>query len=221
MWSWSYAWELVPVFLDALTVTLAATVCGFALAVAVGLLLAGLTRSPLKAVRYPAVAVVDFVRSTPLLVQLLFLYYSLPMITPFAMSAFLTGVLGLGLHYGTYLSEVFRSAVDALPKGQWEASRALNLSKARTWMSIVLPQAIPPVLPIMGNYLIVVFKETPTLSAITLMELLMTAKNETSASFRAFEPYTVAGALFLAVSLLMSVLFRRLESRLNLQGGKR
>jgi polar amino acid transport system permease protein len=213
MWDWDYVYELMPKLLRALPATLGAALCGFALAVLVGILLAIAGRSRFRLVRVLTTGIVDFIRSTPLLVQLFFLYYSLPMLTPLAMSAFATGVIGLGLHYACYLSEVFRSSIDALPKGQWEAASALNLSKARTWFSIVLPQAMPPVIPIMGNYLIVIFKETPALSAITFVELLMRTKNETSISFRAFEPYTITGGLFIVVSLLLSLAVSRLEKR--------
>jgi polar amino acid transport system permease protein len=213
MWDWDYAYELLPKLLRALPATLAATLCGFGLAVLLGILLAVAGRSRYRLVKGLTTGFVDFIRSTPLLVQLFFLYYSLPMLTPLAMSAFLTGVIGLGLHYACYLSEVFRSSIDALPKGQWEAASAVNLSKARTWFAIILPQAIPPVIPIMGNYLIVIFKETPALSAITFVELLMRTKNETSLSFRAFEPYTITGGLFIAVSLLLSFAISRLEKR--------
>ncbi|GBG07942.1 ectoine/hydroxyectoine ABC transporter permease subunit EhuD [Paenibacillus agaridevorans] len=213
MWDWDYVYELLPKLLRALPATLGAALCGFALAVLVGILIAIAGRSRFRLLRGLTTGIVDFIRSTPLLVQLFFLYYSLPMLTPLAMSAFATGVIGLGLHYACYLSEVFRSSIDALPKGQWEAASALNLSKARTWFSIVLPQAMPPVIPIMGNYLIVIFKETPALSAITFVELLMRTKNETSISFRAFEPYTITGGLFIVVSLLLSLAVSRLEKR--------
>jgi polar amino acid transport system permease protein len=213
MWDWDYAYELLPKLLRALPATLAATLCGFGLAALLGILMAVAGRSRISLVRGLTTGIVDFIRSTPLLVQLFFLYYSLPMLTPLAMSAFLTGVIGLGLHYACYLSEVFRSSIDALPKGQWEAASAVNLSRTRTWFSIILPQAIPPVIPIMGNYLIVIFKETPALSAITFVELLMRTKNETSLSFRAFEPYTITGGLFIVVSLLLSFAISRLEKR--------
>lgn len=213
MWDWEYAYDMAGVLLKALPAALMAAISGFALACLLGLAFAALTRSRIKLVRLTASGIVHFIRSTPLLVQLFFLYYSLPMLTPFSMSAFMTGMVGLGLHYATYLSEVYRSGIDALPKGQWEASAALNLSKIRTWFSIILPQAIPPVIPIMGNYLIVVFKETPTLSAITYIELLLRAKNEASISYRVFEPYTIAGVIFIVGSLLMSYGISKLEKR--------
>lgn len=211
MWNWDYAMEVSAVLLRALPAALLAAISGFIIASTVGLAIAALVRSRFTAVRRIASGVAHFIRSTPLLVQLFFLYYSLPMLVPVSMTAFWTGAIGLGLHYSTYMSEVYRSGIDGLPKGQWEASTALNLSRRRTWLSVILPQAIPPVLPIMGNYLIVIFKETPTLSAITYIELLLRAKNEASISYRVFEPYTIAGIIFIVVSLIMSFLVGRLE----------
>lgn len=213
MWNWDYAAEVTGILLKAIPNVLLATLGGFALAAVLGLAFATLMRSRFQFIKGAARAFVHFIRSTPLLVQLFFLYYSLPMITPFSMTAFLTGVIGLGLHYSTYMSEVYRSGIDGVPKGQWEAATALNFSKKRTWFSVVLPQAIPPVVPIMGNYLIVIFKETPTLSAITYIELLLRAKNEISVSYRVFEPYTITGLIFIAGSLLMSIGISRLEER--------
>lgn len=213
MWNWDYAMEVSVILLRALPAALLAAACGFVLASTLGLVFAALVRSRYAAVRRVTSGVVHFIRSTPLLVQLFFLYYSLPMLVPLSMTAFWTGVIGLGLHYATYMSEVYRSGIDALSKGQWEASTALNLSKRRTWFSIILPQAIPPVIPIMGNYLIVIFKETPTLSAITYIELLLRAKNEASVSYRVFEPYTIVGIIFIVCSLLMSLFVSRLEKK--------
>ncbi|MCR2802812.1 ectoine/hydroxyectoine ABC transporter permease subunit EhuD [Paenibacillus soyae] len=213
MWDWDYAAEVTGILLKAIPNVLLATLGGFVLAAVLGLAFAALIRSRLTIVRNATKAFVHFIRSTPLLVQLFFLYYSLPMITPFSMTAFLTGVLGLGLHYSTYMSEVYRSGIDGVAKGQWEASTALNFSKRRTWFSVILPQAIPPVVPIMGNYLIVIFKETPTLSAITYIELLLRAKNEISVSYRVFEPYTITGVIFIVGSLLMSLAISRLQKR--------
>ncbi|MFC4808081.1 ectoine/hydroxyectoine ABC transporter permease subunit EhuD [Paenibacillus sp. GCM10023250] len=215
MWDWSYALDVLPELLRAFLVTIAATLAGFAAAACIGMGFAILGRTRFAPVRLAIRGIVEFIRSTPLLVQLFFLYYSLPMLTPLSLSAFATGVIGLGLHYGAYLSEVYRSGIDAVPRGQWEAAKALNLSRTRTWVSVVLPQAVPPIIPVMGNYLIVILKETPTLSAITLVEVLLTAKNTASVTYRVFEPYTIAGILFLALSLALAYGIARIEKRLK------
>lgn len=220
MWDWNYAVAILPELLRALKMTVAATFGGFTIALALGLLLTAATRSRSKLVSLPAKGFIVFIRNTPLLIQLFFLYYSLPVLTGIALPAFYVGIIGLGLHYSTYLAEVYRSGIDAVPKGQWEAAVALNYTRLQTWGRIILPQAIPPVIPIMGNYLIVMFKETPLLSAITLVELLLTAKNIVSQSFRVFEPFTLVGILFLAISYPASLLVGRLEKRMNMQRGK-
>ncbi|WP_019536114.1 ectoine/hydroxyectoine ABC transporter permease subunit EhuD [Paenibacillus ginsengihumi] len=219
MWDWNYALSVLPELLRALRVTVLATVGGFAVACIAGLMLAIAVRSRWKPLSWAARSFVEFVRSTPLLVQVFFLYYSLPMIAGISLSAFAVGIIGLGLHYSTYMSEVYRSGIEAVPKGQWEAATALNFTKARTWLSVILPQAIPPIIPVMGNYLIVMFKETPILSAITLVEMLLAAKNIVSVSWRVFEPYTLVGVLFLLISYPASLLIRRLEVRMNRQRG--
>ncbi|WP_159888233.1 ectoine/hydroxyectoine ABC transporter permease subunit EhuD [Paenibacillus puerhi] len=219
MWDWAYALEIMPELVKALWITILATCGGFAVACIGGLVLALMVASGWRLVSWPAQGFISFVRNTPLLVQVFFLYYTLPKLTPFTMSAFTVGILGLGLHYSTYLSEVYRSGINGVPQGQWEAAVALNFSKTQTWLRIILPQALPPTIPVMGNYLLVMFKETPILSAITLVELLLTAKNIVSESYRVFEPYTMVGILFLIISYPASLLIRAMERRWTLQPG--
>lgn len=214
MWKWDFAISILPDLLKAMKLTISATVVGFALALMAGLLIAIARRSEIRWVNLTVKAFVEFIRNTPLLVQLYFIFYVLPEFG-ISLSPFEAGVIGLGLHYSTYLSEVFRSGIDAVPKGQWEASTALNFSKARTWFSVILPQAVPPVLPVLGNYFVVMFKETPLLSAITYVEMLGMAKIIGSENFRYLEAFTLVGLLFLLLSYPSSFLFRRLEDRLK------
>ncbi|MDQ1911943.1 ectoine/hydroxyectoine ABC transporter permease subunit EhuD [Paenibacillus sp. GD4] len=217
MWDWSYAVEILPELLRGLQITVLATFGGFAFACIGGLVMALAVSSRWKVISVCSRFCLEFIRNTPLLVQVFFLYYTLPKLMNISLSAFAVGIIGLGLHYSTYLSEVYRSGIQAVPRGQWEAAVALNYPKVKTWTTIILPQAIPPVIPIMGNYLIVMFKETPILSAITLVEMLLTAKNIVSQSYRVFEPYTLVGILFLLISYPASLLVQRLEKRLSLQ----
>lgn len=213
-WDWSYAWSVFPQLLQALGVSVAATLVAFVVAVVLGLALAMGRRSGAKPVAWAAAAFVQFIRSTPLLIQLYFIFYVLPLYG-LALSAFAAGVLGLGVHYSTYLSEVYRAGINSVSKGQWEAATALNLSRPATWLRVILPQAIPPVVPVLGNYLLTMFKDTPLLSAITLVEMLQTAKILGSESFRYVEPFTIVGLLFLAVSYPSALLIHRLEIRLS------
>jgi polar amino acid transport system permease protein len=183
-----------------------------ALALLLGLVWAALGRAASPLLRGGARAVVELVRSTPLLVQLYFLFYVLPG-AGLRFAPFTTGVLGLGLHYSAYLAEVYRAGIDAVPRGQWEAASVLGLSRRRSFVSIILPQAVVPMIPALGNYLIAMFKDTPILSAITVLELLSRAKLLGAEEFRYLEPLTLVGLLLLALSLLASRVVAQLEPR--------
>jgi polar amino acid transport system permease protein len=111
---------------------------------------------------------------------------------------------------------VYRAGLESVPRGQWEAALALNLGRTRTMRSIILPQALPPVVPALGNYVVAMFKDTPLLSAITVVELLQTAKLLGAESFRYVEPLTLVGALFLVLSLASAAVIRMAERRLKI-----
>ncbi len=220
IFDWSFALEILPTLGSALVITIQATVLGMLVAVTLGLVLAMLRRSRLRVVSLPAAFFIEFVRSTPLLVQMYFLFYVLPL-TGVQMSPLMTGIVALGLHYATYCAEVYRAGIEAVPRGQWEAATALNMSRWRTAVGVVLPQAIPPVVPALGNYLVAMFKDTPLLAAITVVELLQQSKMIGSSTFRYTEPLTLVGLLFLALSLVAAWGVRGLEARLQRYGGKR
>jgi polar amino acid transport system permease protein len=220
IWDWNYAWEVMPILAEASLVTIKATLLGFVLALLVGMVLAiGRMVGPTW-LRLAVGGVVEFIRSTPLLIQIFFLYYVMPEFG-LTLDAMLTGVLALGLHYGAYCSEVYRAGLENVPKGQWEASIALNLSPWTTFKDVILPQAIPPVVPALGNYLVALFKETPLLSVIAVLELMQTAKILGSESFQYTEPITLVGLFFLVFSLLSAALIRRVEQRLQQRAGRR
>lgn len=211
-WDWNFALEILPALLKGLKVTVQATIMGILVAMALGLVLALARRSQRKLVSWPVGGLVEGVRSTPLLAQLFFLYFVLPEFG-IVLSPLVIGVMGLGVHYACYTSESYRAGIESVPRGQWEAATALNMSQAATWRHVVLPQAIPTVIPALGNYLVAMFKEAPLLSTVTVVELLAVARNIQSLSFRGLEPFTMAGLLFLAVSLPAAVFVRYLERR--------
>lgn len=111
-----------------------------------------------------------------------------------------TGILVIGLHYACYTCEVFRAGILSVPKGQWEAGHALSLKKLVLWRKIILPQAIRPMVPALGNYLIQLFKEVPLLSTITVYELLNTANLLAGETFRYLEVLTITGLIFFIIS---------------------
>lgn len=202
MWDWDFAIQILPTILQGLGVTLLAVVGGMTLAVALGLVWAICRRSDAHFISWPAYGVVEFVRSTPLLVQLYLVYYSLAELTGGWLSPLVTGIFVLGVHYSCYTAEVYRAGLNGVPRGQWIASQALNLTTWQTYRHVILPQAIPPILPALGNYLIAMFKDAPLLSAITVLDVLERAKIAGSQSFRYQEPLTIVGLIFLALSLL-------------------
>lgn len=210
---WAFTWQILPDLLRASRITVQATIGGMALALCLGLIWALLRRAAFRPVSFLAALIVEFVRSTPLLVQLYFFFFVFPRFG-MTLEPFLTGVLALGLHYSAYTAEVYRAGIEGVPRGQWEAARALNLSPGQTLRHIVLPQAIPPMVPALGNYLIAMFKDTPLLSAITVYELLQSAKVIGAEYFKYLEPLTVVGALFLLVSLIAARGVRFVEQRL-------
>lgn len=214
-WDWPNAFASIPLLLTGLAVTLELTVVGSALAYVLGLVLTLLRQSRIPVLSQAVYLFVELVRSTPLLIQVFVIFYLLWPLLGVRPSAFATGVFALGVHYATYTSEVYRAGIDAVPKGQWEAARALSLPRARVWTGIVLPQAVPRVLPALGNYTISMFKETPLLLAIGVLDVLNRAKEQGAETFRVIEPYTLAGLMFLAISYPSSILVRRLERRVG------
>ena len=214
VWDWGYAWEILPDLLLALVTTIEITVLGSVLALVLGLVIAVLRRARIPVFDRVLWAFVEVIRSTPLLVQIFFLFFVLPQFG-IVLSAFVVGVIALGVHYATYTSEVYRAGIEAVPKGQWEAAWALSLPPRRTWTDVILPQAVPRVLPALGNYVISMFKEVPLLLAIGVIEVVNAAREIGSQDFRYVEPYTIAGLLFLALSYPASLLVRRLERRVG------
>lgn len=211
-WDWAFVWQIMPTLLQGLKITLLVTVLGAIVAAVLGLVFAVARRSAFKPLARGTSVLVQFIRGTPLLVQLYVIFYVLPDIG-IRLPALVAGVIGIGLHYATYTAEVYRGGIEAVPRGQWEAARATNLTLRQTWAHVVLPQAVPPMIPALANYLIAMFKETPLLSAITVLELMNQAKSVANSSYRYVEPMTMVGVFFLVISLISVALISLLEAR--------
>ena len=160
---------------------------------------------------------VQFIRGTPLLIQLYFLFYLLPN-WGLTLSALPTGIIGLGLFYSSYTAEIYRAGIEDLPPGQWEASLVLGLPIRRVWLGIILPQAIRAVLPVLGNVVISMFKQSALLSTITVMELLAQGMSAGTIFYRFVEPLTMVGAFYFLVSYLSARAVRSLEARDAVRG---
>lgn len=214
VFDWEFFWALFPEMLKGLFVTARATVLGFGLAIVLGLALALGRRTPSRVISWPVAGFIEFVRSTPLLVQLLFIYNGLTYFD-IILSPLQTLIIGIGIHYATYCSEAYRAGINSVDKGQWEAAVALNLSPTTTWTRVVLPQAIPNVLPALGNFLIAGFKDAPLGFVIGVPGLMFFARTVGNRLFRPTEPLLLIGVGFLLVSLPAAWLVRRLEERIS------
>ena len=212
---WQFAREILPRLLDASLTTIGIALAGFAIAVVLGLFLAIARRSRQRWLSWPITGLIEFIRSTPLLIQVYFLFYVFPNYG-LNFSAMQAGIIGIALHYACYTAEVYRAGLDAVPRSQWEAVTALNMKPWTAYRDVILPQALRPVLPALGNYLISILKDTPVLSAITVVEIMQRAKNIGSESFRYLEPITMVGVFFLILSLGLAWCVRRLENRMEL-----
>ena len=218
-WKWDFAYQILPKMLLATLNTIMAAGIGYAIAVIVGMLFLLGQRTPYKFVNIIVREIVEFIRSTPLLIQLFFVYFVGPQFG-IVLSAWMSAMITIGLHFGTYLSEVYRGALEGVPKSQWEACRALNFSAIYTYKRIIFPQAFPIAIPGMGNYLVGIFKDTPLLSTIGVAELFHAATAVGGYHYRYLEPYTMVGIIFLILSIPAAMGIRKLERTVNKAQGK-
>ncbi|PSM18293.1 MULTISPECIES: ectoine/hydroxyectoine ABC transporter permease subunit EhuD [Nitratireductor] len=210
-WKWDFTWTILPRLIEATGKTVLAAGGGFAVALVLGLVLTLAQRTRFRPLTVITRELVELVRSTPLLLQVFFVYYVGPQFG-LRLSPWTAGLIAIGLHYAAYLSEVYRGGIESVPKGQWEAAKAINLSVIKTYRRIILPQALPPALAGVGNYLVGILKDTPMLSVIGVAELMHTANAIGAENYRYLEPYTIVGLVFLALSLPLAWLFRRFET---------
>lgn len=210
-WRWDFTWDILPRLGWATLNTLLASGIGYGIALVLGLVFALLLRTGWKPLTLPLREIIEFIRSTPLILQIFFVFYVGPQFG-IRLSPWVSGMIAIGLHYSCYLSEVYRAGIEAVPRGQWEAARALNLSTRDTYVRIVIPQALPPSVAGMGNYLVGIFKDTPMLSVIGVAELMQTANAIGSETYRFLEPYTLVGLIFLLMSLPTAALMRAFET---------
>jgi His/Glu/Gln/Arg/opine family amino acid ABC transporter permease subunit len=191
-----------------ITVELTFVVITLSLVCALVVALAGMSR--LALLRWLVWAYIEVMRGTPLLLQLIYVYYVLPEIG-IRLDAFTAGVLALTLNYSAYISEVYRSGIQAIAKGQHDAAAALGMTRALAMRRIILPQAIRIVIPTLGNYFISLFKDTALCSAVSIQELVFTAQVHAALNFQYFTLYTVVAAMYFLVSFPAARLVGYLE----------
>lgn len=202
--------ESLPVLLEGLKITVELTFIVLAISLVLGIFVALCRLSKSRVLRAVTGFYVDFMRSTPLLLQLIYIYFVLPTIG-IRLDPFVAGVVGLSLNYSAYLSEVYRSGIQAIPRGQLDAAAALGMRPSLTMRRIVLPQAIRIVIPPLGNYVVALFKDTSLVSVLTLQELLFSGQIIISRTYDYFTIYTMVLLLYFLVCYPSLMLVRHLE----------
>lgn len=219
--------ELLPSLISGMGIVAQATIIGFLLAIVLGFLIALGRLSHSKILNTILVAFLELIRGTPLLVQLVYIFYVVPLLAELFLylvfgiemtvriSSIVAGISGLTINYGCYLSEVIRSAIIAIDEGQTEASLALGLSRTQTMFKIILPQAFRNSVPVFGNYLVMMVKDTSLLSYVTVQELLLRTKSYAAQSFLTIESYTFLALAYLVISIPLSHLVKVTERKLD------
>ncbi|MBN9047413.1 MAG: ectoine/hydroxyectoine ABC transporter permease subunit EhuD [Rhizobiales bacterium] len=210
----SFAISILPRILNVFGTTVIVTVAGCLGSTCLGLFWE-ITRRSNRLASYVMRFFIDFLRSTPLLVQIYFMFFVLPEYG-ITLPGSVVGVIALSLYYSGYLAEVFKGGIDAIPAGQFEAARALGLSRFHMIWFIVLPQMFRNVAAPMGNYFVSLLKATPYLAIIAVPEMLSIALEIASDTFRYTEPMAVVGAIFLALAVCCSAIVKVIERRLHL-----
>ncbi|PSH62255.1 ectoine/hydroxyectoine ABC transporter permease subunit EhuD [Phyllobacterium sophorae] len=202
---------ILPKLIAAAGVTIYVALFAFAGALVIGIPVLSARRSSIRLIAQPAILLSDFIRSTPLLLQIYFYFFVLPQVGVM-LPAIATGILALSIHYGCYVSEAYRSGLEALPHGQRDAVAALGFSRVDTYRYIIVPQLIPFLIPALGNLLVSIFKETPLLASIAVTDIMFVAMQHGADHFQYIEPITLCGLIFLAISLATSFVIRVLEN---------
>ena len=212
-YDFSALWKYREPLAWGLATTLWMAVAAFAMAVPGGLLLAfGRLRGGVV-VRAVVMAFVDVMRFTPLLVQAVWIHFALPVMTGTSLSATQSGVLALTLHVSAYVCDIMRAGITAIPKGQWEAARALGLRNRQVFRHVVLPQVWPLVLPALANVAVSTFKLTAILGILAVEDLMKVANRVNNIVFRPIELYTSVALIYLAFGLLLTAAATWVERR--------
>ena len=210
-----YVASIMPQLLLGLKVTLQMTVVSLALAVVVGMASCMFSISKVKPLNWISGVYLSIIRGTPLMVQSFFIYFGLTAALDFRISIFKAAVIVLCLNAGAYLSEIFRSGIAAVNKGQMEAARSLGLPYGVAMRKVILPQAIRIVIPSVLNQFIITLKDTSILSAIGCMELMKQSMMIVSRNFRSFETYAVIAVMYYVVVIVLTKIFKIIERRLS------
>lgn len=205
----------VPWLLEGLKYTVIITVLGITIGFVIGAF-AGLGRLSTNKLIYGISTVyVEVIRGTPILVQILFIYFGLSDLLELNIDKITASVIAIAINAGAYIAEIVRGGVQSIDKGQFEAGDSIGLTKNQTMWNIIWPQAFRRMIPPLGNQFIISLKDTSLFSAIAVGELVYQGKAYTAASFSYFEPYLMVALFYLAITIPASIILRRLEKRLD------
>lgn len=207
-----YVGVLLPVLLEGFWVTVKLFIWTLALSLPLGLPFALGSISGIGIIRFISKLYIWVFRGTPLMLQLFFFYFYIPIGTGVAFTAFTTAVLTFVLNYAAYFAEIYRGGIESIDKGQYEAAQSLGLSKNQTMFGIILPQTVKRILPAISNEAIVLVKDTALAFSISVAELLKAANG---AMNRDLDPtaYIIAAGLYLIVTFVLTVITGKLEER--------
>lgn len=205
--------DALPTLFKGAAMTLQVTTISLFIALVIGLLMGLLRISNNKVLQFIAAIYINIIRGTPLLIQILFIYFGLPMAFGFTLSAFAAGIIALSINAGAYFVEIFRAGIESIDPGQMEAGRSLGFTYGQTMRLIILPQAIRRMIPAFVNQFIIGLKDTSLLSVIGIGELTMRGQSIYAMNFRAFEILTAVAAFYFVMTYLLSKLAQRLERR--------
>lgn len=210
---WQAAIASLPYLLKGLPYTLLISFAGLAIGFLIGILFGLMRISPTRWLRFPAVVYIEVFRGTPVLVQVLFIFYGLPTLLGGPINALTAGIAAIALNAGAYISEIVRGGVQSIERGQREAGLSLGLSPPQTFRYVIWPQALRRMIPALGNQGIVSIKDTSLFSVIGVGELVRQGQVYIANTFTALEVYFMIALLYLAITLSLSLALSLLERK--------
>lgn len=210
----SKLWNLTELLLQGAGVTLSIFFLTLLFAVPLGVLFAQARMSKHAVLRAPTSLYIYLMRSTPLMLQIMFVYFLLPQILPFKVDRFSAVIFAFAVNYAAYFAEIFRSGIQSIPAGQYEAAKVLGYTKTQTFFCIILPQVVKRVLLPMTNEIITLIKDTALASTVAVVELMTIAKKQVSSS-SSVEPYLLAIVFYLVLNGVAEQLCKLSEKRLS------
>jgi len=214
---YSVIWESIPVLLVGVKLTIWITFFGLLIGFFLGTL-AGLGKTVRSQILNKISAVyIETIRGTPLMVQVMFIYFGLPMASGTRVPPLVAGVTAIGLNSGAYIAEIVRGAIQSIDWGQSEAGRSIGLTRFQTVLYVIWPQAFKRMIPPLGNQFIISLKDTSLLVVIGVGELTRTGQEIIAVNFRAFEVWTTVALMYLVLTLTLSKLLAVTEKRLEIQ----